>query len=317
MPKISVITPVYNCEKYLTQAIDSILNQTFTDFEFIIINDGSTDGSLAIIESYCQKDSRIKLINNLENLGFVRPLNQGLKSAQGKYIARFDGDDISLPTRLEKQFTFLEDNQDIFLIGGQGIVIDEDGIELTKISCPIQVDDVKRTLLKNNCLIHPSIMFRNKNVFYREKFKAAEDYDLYLRLLSAGYKISNLSEVLVKYRQRSDSIIGLLGHSAQVFGAKANTFYWQRVKNGTDDYDQFNYHKILSQNITNNEVVFLKAKMLYYLRAGLNQKAKNVFNYLSKGNQISSIKLFGYYLAIRFPKLYKFYRKMFFNDCNI
>lgn len=114
-PAISVLMPVYNSEKYLNEAIESILNQTFVDFEFIIINDASNDNSENIIESY--QDSRIKYFKNEKNLGVAKTLNKGLKLAQGKYIARMDSDDISLPERLYKQFKFMEVYNDIDVCG--------------------------------------------------------------------------------------------------------------------------------------------------------------------------------------------------------
>ncbi len=124
-PKVSVIMSVYNGDKYLREAIESILNQTFTDFEFIIVNDGSTDNSLEIIESY--DDERIKTINNKKNIGLTKSLNKALKFAKGKYIARQDADDVSLPNRFEKQVEYLDSHPEVALVGTSVYLIDENG----------------------------------------------------------------------------------------------------------------------------------------------------------------------------------------------
>ena len=120
-PQITVLMPVYNGEKYLRQAVDSILNQTFKDFEFLIINDGSTDKTLAILQEY--KNKRVKIINNKKNIGLTKSLNKGLKLAKGKYIARMDADDISLSNRLRKQIDFLDKHNKIGVLGTQMKII--------------------------------------------------------------------------------------------------------------------------------------------------------------------------------------------------
>ena len=128
LPLVSVIMSVYNGEKYLVQAIDSILNQTYQNFEFIIIDDCSTDNSSHILQEYAKKDSRIKIIKKEKNIGikgFIENLNLGISIAEGKYIARMDADDISLPERFQKQVTFLENNPEIFMVGAQIDFINE------------------------------------------------------------------------------------------------------------------------------------------------------------------------------------------------
>src|SRR3990172_12530717 len=126
-PVITVLMSAYNAEKYLREAIESILNQTFKDFEFIIINDCSTDKTKKIIEEYANKDARIKLINNATNLGLTKSLNIGLKEARGEYVARLDADDVALPERLEKQYEFMNKNRDITLTGAWAEKIYEEG----------------------------------------------------------------------------------------------------------------------------------------------------------------------------------------------
>jgi len=199
---VSVIMPVYNSEKYLQESINSILNQSFGNFELIIVNDCSTDHSLEIIKAY--EDERIKIINNEKNLGTVKSRNIGLKAVQGKYIAILDSDDISLTDRLSAQYNYLEDNSHIFLVGSSAIYIDENGKELRRFR---KYDDYKMLAwrLPKSCgIVHSSVMFRNTGeIFYDEMFKSAHDYNLYLELLDKGKNLTNLPQFLVKHREHS------------------------------------------------------------------------------------------------------------------
>ena len=198
---------VYNGEKYLHEAIDSVLNQTFTNFEFIIINDGSTDTTADILNSYT--DPRIKIITNSQNIGLTKSLNIGLKKCHGEYIARQDADDISLPTRLLKESRFLDENQNIVLIGSLAAIIDSQNKILKTKKKSINPLVIKFKLLINNSFLHPSIMFRRelilKNSGYNEIFRFAQDYDLYSRL-SLKYSLANIPEVLIYYRLNPNSI---------------------------------------------------------------------------------------------------------------
>jgi glycosyltransferase involved in cell wall biosynthesis len=211
--------PVFNGEKYLNEAIDSILNQTFVDFEFIIIDDGSSDHSIDIVRQY--DDSRIVLITNVHNLGLAKALNKGINLARGRYIARMDQDDISLPDRLAKQITFFEKNPSISMVGCQAILIDSDSNDLgMRLSEPQTVEEIKAQLPKMNCIVHPSVMVRGdvaKAYRYSEKMVAKrgdyEDYELWLRLLSDNYKIAKIPEVLIKYRVHTASFMGQIDHN--------------------------------------------------------------------------------------------------------
>ena len=199
-PKISVIMPVYNGERFLRESIDSILNQTFTDFEFIIINDGSTDGTLDIIHSYA--DQRIRLVNNETNLGIVACLNHGIELAQGEFIARMDADDISLPERFEKQIIYMNENPDVGVLGGNIIEFDINRKKEKITSLPIGDISIRWMMCFENPLRHPTIMMRKKllnSVGRYKDFKASEDYDLWQRI-STVTKLANLNEVLLLYR---------------------------------------------------------------------------------------------------------------------
>lgn len=206
MPKISVLMPVYNTEeKYLKESIESILNQTFTDFEFIIINDGSKNNTEQIILSY--KDDRVKYIKNDKNLGIIETLNKGLSIANGEYIARMDSDDIALPERLEKQFNYMDKNINIGILGTWFKRIPHNQI----IQHPLDNDEIKFFLLYNfNVLGHPTIMIRTSiiqkyNLKYEEQNKHVEDYGLWLAMLNKT-DFANIGEILVHYRWHSNNI---------------------------------------------------------------------------------------------------------------
>jgi glycosyltransferase involved in cell wall biosynthesis len=199
VPKITVLMPVYNCELYVRDAIDSILVQSFTNFEFFIIDDASTDSTVSIIKSYI--DSRIQLIEKPINTGYTNSLNLGLQVAKGKYIARMDGDDISLPERFAKQVAFLEANQDIVVCGSWYTII---GSDIT-VKLPEHHDAIKVAFLKGNCMAHPSVMMRKQSlnecsIVYDLSKEPAEDYDLWVRLALQGRLLHNLQEALLGYR---------------------------------------------------------------------------------------------------------------------
>lgn len=209
-PKISVLMSVYNGSPYLQESVESILNQTFSDFEFIIIDDCSIDNSRKIIEEYAKKDRRITLIVNEENLGLTKSLNKGLKVAKGEYIARQDADDISLPKRLEKEVFVLAKHSDVVLVSCEMEEIDAEG-NITGISrraCDSNL--VAWHLLFHNHLGgHSQVMFRREPTInlggYCEDYRYAQDYELWGRLLKLG-KIVILPDVLLKQRSHNKSI---------------------------------------------------------------------------------------------------------------
>ena len=193
-PLVSIVMPIYNSETYLDEAILSIIHQTYQNWELLVINEfGSNEEGKRIINRYAAIDSRIRLIQNSKRLGIAESLNEGLRQAKGEYIARMDGDDISLPKRIEKQVEFMEENNDILLCGVQVEVF---GSEKW---ARIRTD----ALFYSPC-VHPTIFFRREviykyNVFYNKEYKASEDYDFFTRVLEFG-EIANLKEVLFKYR---------------------------------------------------------------------------------------------------------------------
>jgi glycosyltransferase involved in cell wall biosynthesis len=202
-PLVTVLMPVYNGEKHLAEAISSILGQTYRNFEFLIINDGSTDKSDEIILSYT--DSRIKYIKNETNLKLIATLNKGISLANGKYIARMDADDIALPHRLQLQVSFLEKNQNVIVAGSWYECIGD--IELTT-QYPISHEEIKMEMLYHCPICHPSVMWR-VNTYTKTPFCAeylhAEDYDFWSRLIVLG-DFSNIPEVLLCYRIHPQSV---------------------------------------------------------------------------------------------------------------
>lgn len=209
-PMVSVIMPVYNAERYLTEAVESILRQTFRDFELIVIDDCSTDSSLAMMKSFAEGDERVRLLENAQNLGITPTLNRGIQAARGKYIARMDADDVSLPDRLEKQVAFLQANPEIGLISGDALGIDANGIEIdADYSLTVEPGYVKWLLLFTCPITHPAVMGR-KALFeqaggYDVVLQYAQDYDLWQRM-SQFTQITNLPDVLVRRRVHSQSI---------------------------------------------------------------------------------------------------------------
>lgn len=250
---------VYNSEKFLSESIESILNQTFRDFEFVIIDDCSTDKSLGIIQKYSKKDDRIVVIENENNIGLTKSLNKGVKIAKGNYIARIDADDTALNNRFEVQYNFLEKNKDIFLVGtGAYNYSSSSNGATTTIHKPLTNPlDIKKRLSFKNCIYHSTIMFRNEGFLYREKFVYAQDYDFYLSLLLKNKNLSNIAEPLNKYSINDRAISWANKGKQKLFADKAKEFYQQRLKFGKDEYDKFDPNEILNIDVenTNNKVI--------------------------------------------------------------
>jgi len=210
MPTISIILPAYNSAAFIKDAIDSVLNQTLTDFEFIIINDGSTDNTDALIKNYT--DPRINYIINQQNQGLIATLNRGIQIAKGEYIARMDADDICLPDRLAIQKQWLDAHPKTAVVATLVEFIDEKNTikghwKLDKET--ITAAAIKKTLPIENCIAHPSIMGRKSLLLhypYDTKQKHIEDYDLWLRLVADGQIIEKVPQVLLQYRVHSTSV---------------------------------------------------------------------------------------------------------------
>lgn len=208
--------PVYNGRRYLGEAIESVLNQSFGDFEFIIFDDGSIDGSLEIIKSFAESDNRIKYYSR-ENRGIVETLNECLNLAQAEFVARMDADDICMTDRFKKQVEYLIANPDIVLLGCRVIIIDEDGDEIAPMGKFFDNDALHQALLRDGGqhIYHPSVIYRKSLVkqvgAYSKAFPNTEDLELFLKLFSVG-KLENLTTPLLKYREHLEKI----GHTKRI-----------------------------------------------------------------------------------------------------
>lgn len=202
MPPITILLSVYNGLPYLEYAIDSILNQSFTDFEFLIIDDCSTDGSKKLLEEKAKQDKRIRIINNEERMGLGANLAKGVELAKGKWIARMDADDISLPHRLATQYDFALKNPDIDIIGSWATDIDERGEFLSIRKMPLEHDKIEKYIW--SCpIIHPTVFFKKEAILKAGSYgneKRRQDYALWFRCVKAGLKFANIGEPLLKYR---------------------------------------------------------------------------------------------------------------------
>lgn len=238
-PLVSVIMPVHNAEKYVGEAIESILNQTFRDFEFLIFDDGSKDNSANIIKEYATKDTRIVFYNYKENTGYLKHLNEGIDKAKGKYIARMDADDISLPERFDKQVKFMEQNEDVGVCGTWFTTF-EHYIEntMTIMKQPEHDSDLKIAIFYSCPFGHPTVMAKTtllKQNKYDANFYPAEDYELWSRLIPIT-KFYNIQENLLFYRHHETNISKTASTKQQDNGVKAQILQLSQLNVIQDAY---------------------------------------------------------------------------------
>jgi len=221
--KVSVIMSVYNGKNYLEQAVDSILAQTYTNFEFVIIDDCSTDGSYEMLISLANLDERVLLYRNETNLGLTKSLNLGVKIASGDYIARMDADDICIPKRLEYQLNYLEKNKDVDLLYSDTVLIDKNSEVICDSWRPRDINTVLRCLEKNNFIPHPTVVIKkstfNKIGGYDENCRTGQDVNLWLRMREQNCNFGYLNKVVLMYRLNPSSVRSYL------------TDYWFSVAN--------------------------------------------------------------------------------------
>jgi len=258
-PKVSVLMSVHEGERYLRESVESILDQIFTNFEFIIVDDGSTDNTWEILRDYADRDQRVQLVKNQENIGLTRSLNRSLAQATGEYIARQDADDISLPTRLERQVEFLDKNKHVGLLGTSWYAINGKG-KIIGINQAVSGKHAVHfmchgsTLIRKNCLEEVG--------FYQEIFELAQDYDLWLRIADE-FEVVNLSEPLYEQRIHMDSVSAEKKLKQDLYASLALELAEERRKKGKDrlnDIDHKEAERIRDQRLSISGIE--KAKLL-------------------------------------------------------
>lgn len=298
-PFVSVIMPAYNCEDTIKESIDSILLQSYDNFELIIINDGSIDNTLDVINSY--NDDRIIVINNKVNQTIVPCLNKGLKNSKGKYIIRMDSDDICVETRFEKQVLFMEKNTDIGVCGSWAKKINYKNENVGNMIYNSENDVIKFKMLHECHLLHPSIIIRKSvlsqnNLSYNPKHYKSEDYDLFTRLIDHT-KFSNIKEYLLKYRVTKTSLKRETSNELDeyYYKIKINIFRKIGIELKKDQIDL--YTSICNQNFLSEKKLFLEAVKLLENILNANKKS----NYFPKSN-------FNNYLQTIFTSLCRNYK---------
>lgn len=313
MPLVSVVMPVYNGEKYLREAVASILFQTLTDFEFIIVDDASTDSTREIITSY--NDSRIVYVKNEENLKISAALNRGIALAQGKYIARMDCDDISLPDRLEKQIAFLESHAEVSVCGGD-IIVFGDGIEENKKTFSHTNGELKCDLIFSPCFAHPAVTIRaaflkTLDECYKSEFDGLEDYELWLRLAQIS-DFASLKEVVLKYRKHSSQITQ---NYSEEFIKKSLRLRKQQLKQYIEfptDYQAEIFFKALNNEKLGFDEMIVFFDILQKIRSSLKASTIERFFYYNcriLGNRALESSGISFDLLSEFEARYDFVKK--------
>lgn len=233
---VSVVLPVFNGERFLRECIQSVLSQTFSDFELIIVNDGSTDGTRDIIREY-ENDRRVIVIDQT-NSGLVSALNHGIDLASAPLIARMDADDICFPERLARQVERFTAKEELAVLGSFIRIIDAGGNFLRIGDYPVSRAEVLAFIERGSPLAHPSVMMRKEAISavggYRAQYRHAEDYDLWLRMVDAGYVIENLPQPLLSYRQHATNVSSTQRHQQELATMVAKAAHLIRKSGGPD-----------------------------------------------------------------------------------
>ena len=318
-PKISLIMSVYNGEDYLSEAIESVLNQTFKDFELIVINDCSTDGTSEILNRFAQIDSRVKVHNNEVNLRLPSSLNKAISLAQGKYIARMDADDICLPERLEKQYEYMENNPNVALSSCRFMTLKNGVISSGGCGGKCDSESIKALLLVTNPILHPGIIAKAdviRSLGYDKNFTCTEDMELWTRFITAGYNVEIIPQYLMIYRLHDKQITEttLEKQHKEVVAIQKN-YYGNLLETMTCEQEEFYIKGIYFRENTNID----KFCEFYKWLKSVNRKTKalsnSALNYamfeilaeykrkgISKSKLIKAMLLFGIpYLITEIP----------------
>lgn len=279
-PEISIVMPIYNRQQYVKSAIDSILNQTFTNFEFIIVNDGSTDSTLEILQSY--KDERLVIINNEVNKGIVYSRNRGLKAARGNFIGMFDSDDIALPNKFEIQHKFLTNNPEFAMVGAWVRWIDENG-KLLKKKWKLHKPDkyIPAIMLFRNYFVQSTILIKKEAIpqgGYSTGFDIVEDSKMWFDV-SRKYKVANIHKYLVHYRVHSGNISDM-GEKHLTNSKKLFRYIFKTLDiDPTEEELEIHYSIKNNKPITNYNQLFEIEKWLLKIFEA-NLKTKNYDQYI-------------------------------------
>lgn len=272
MANVSVLMGVYRePSQYLESAIDSILAQAYTDFEFIIVLDDPDNLQLSeCIKEYMKRDRRIVFIQNEYNMGLALSLNCAIKASTGKYLARMDADDISLPDRFSKQVSYLDLHPDVAVVGTNKIIIDEAGKEISRGgTIPTTNDGIRKVLRYSNIMVHPSVMMRSdavKSVGGYRAFPTTQDYDLWSRLLESGYCLNNMDEYLICYRINTAGISMSKAYKQFVVGKYMERLERERRETGTDSFSIAGLNRFMQdKQVDNPETcrIFQEARALF------------------------------------------------------
>jgi glycosyltransferase involved in cell wall biosynthesis len=274
---VSVVMPVFNCAQFVDEAIESIVKQTYANIEIYIIDDCSTDGTRERIETWAKLDRRIKPIYKGENSGIVESLNLGIKLSNGEYIARMDGDDISLPQRIEKQVQFMNANLEIGVLGCGYRVLGKN-----KIFTPlVEHDLIKIGLLIESQLAHPTVMFRasvlrNLDRFYNPKFTTAQDYEFWV-FLSSKTKLGNLPDVLLEYRVHGGNI-SKNNIKTLKFNKEIHEYQMKRLGLNIDEINTIKLKNIFNSKNNLNNLVLMIQKLTIFRKIIVNNRKSQIYN---------------------------------------
>ncbi|MBN2857345.1 MAG: glycosyltransferase family 2 protein [Candidatus Delongbacteria bacterium] len=319
-PEISVIMSVYNAEPFLAEAIESILGQSFSDFEFIITNDASTDGSLEILSNYSKKDDRIILLRNLENRGLAANLNRMIEIAEGKYIARMDADDISLPERLQKQYDFMENNPGIGVSGAQIIPFGSKKFKMDP--APVTHEEIKASLFFTNPMMHPTVMFRKSvleetSARYDENLRTSQDLDLWFSLIRKT-KFANCSEPMLRYRIEGSGASFIANYAGNSKAELLSRILKKGILSSFPEFTKLNLNvlcnlsngfakSVTDLDSTNNvieEIIKLNAqKKIFNDKYFMYFLSKQFFRFCTNSTHLG-IKVFAYYKSSPYRKFY-------------
>jgi glycosyltransferase involved in cell wall biosynthesis len=290
-PKVTVLLPVYNGAKYIREAIDSILAQTYRDFELLIIDDGSIDDTAEIIHSYAQQNKRVRIYQQ-PNQGLIATLNKGLELTRGKFIARIDQDDIMKPNRIEEQVSVLESHDNVAVVGSWMEVINEDGMKVEKWKLPYTSSDCDFSsyLYGDIPVGHPCVMYRAEVVRsiggYRAEYVHAEDVDLWFRIELTGQSIINIPKCLTLYRQHDDQTTALYRKVSTNSRNKAFAYYLSKKLDCTIDSETaksmipVNYSNMYFTQLKQLDFVYeLKLKMFSLFSQKHKLKLKETHKY--------------------------------------